>query len=452
MSTEKFHPPYDHACKYVIIGNSAGGIGAIEAIRQVDKEAGIIVISDEKYIAYSRPLIAEYLAGEKDVDQILYRPADFYEKRDVHPLTDAKVEKIDLDMKQIILEDKERVKGPITYEKLLIATGGTPFVPPMKGVDMKGIHTFMTLDDAKGIRAEVDKAEKVLVVGGGLIGICVTEALVKLGKRVTIVELLDRVLSMNLDKLGSNLIRRRLYEKGVELITGNSVESFVPSKDDPERVGGAELKMGMKVDCDLVIVAIGVRPRIELVKDTKVKVDRGIVVDRHMETSAPDVFACGDVAEAYDFVWGENRLSPIWPNAYLGGRVAGLNMAGKDTTYEGSTGMTSFTYFGLPVVSAGMHSLSKEDMGKHEEDQTGPRYEVLFKTVPEKDLYKKFVLQDGVIKGMIMVTDIKGAGVVTDLMRDKVDVSSFKQSLLEEEFGIVHLPKDMIPSRLRGEH
>jgi NAD(P)H-nitrite reductase large subunit len=181
-----------------------------------------------------------------------------------------------------------------------------------------------------------------------------------------------------------------------------------------------------------------------------------------MMTSVPDVYACGDVAEAYDFVWDDNRLSPIWPNAYMGGRTAGMNMAGRKVAYTGSTGMTSMNYFDLPIVSAGMHTVPKgEEGGPGGQGGEGPQasrgpppssYEVLFRSKPEKGFYKKFILKGGVIKGMIMINDIKGAGIITDLMRDKVNVSAFKQSLLNEEFGLAHLPKGMLPGRLRGEH
>jgi NAD(P)H-nitrite reductase large subunit len=433
-------------CKYAIIGNSAGGIGAVEAIRQVDKEGSIAIISEEPYGAYSRPQIAEFLAGEKDVKDILYRPVEFYMRDGIYPLLEAKVEKVDFGFKKVHFEDRTRFRKELEYEKMLISTGGVPFVPPIKGSDKKGIHTFVTLDDAKGIKAEMDNVDRVLVVGGGLIGICVTEALVKLAKKVTIVELLDRVLNMNLDKPGSGFMHRKLQEKGVEVITNDSVDKFTSKGTLKDRVGGADLKSGRKLKFDLAVIAIGVRPRLELVKDSPVNTMRGIVVDRHMETSVPGVYACGDAAEAYDFVWDENRLSPIWPNAYMGGRTAGLNMAGKKTEYSGSTGMTSMHYFDLPIVSAGLHSVPKE------EKDVAEGYEVLFRSKMDTGLYKKFVLKDGIIKGMIMINDIKGAGIVTDLMRDKVDVSSFKQSLLSEGFGLAHLPKDMIPDRLRGEH
>jgi len=439
--------------KYVIIGNSAGAVGAIEAIRQVDVKAPIAAISEEPYPPYSRPLIADFLSGHRTIEQIFYRPMDFYEKKGVVPVLDAKVARIDFDARQILFENTKRFPHPLEYERLLMATGGSPFVPPTEGGDKRNVHTFVSLREAVAIQKKVGDVNKVIVVGGGLIGMCVADALVRLGKKVTVVELLDRVLNMNLDKAGSELFARTLDARGVRVITKDSVSKFVGKPSDEGRVGGAILNGGEKLDCDMVIVAIGVRPRIELVKGTKVKVNRGIVVDRHMETNVPGVYACGDVAEAYDFVWDENRLSPIWPNAYLGGRSAGFNMAGKQSDYPGSTGMTSFTYFDLPVISAGMNALPSEDKARPGQvtEQEAARYEVLMKG-DKAGFYRKLILKDGKLKGFIMMNDVIGAGILTDLMRDRVDVSGFKQALMSEELGMAHLPKDMIPARLQGQH
>jgi NAD(P)H-nitrite reductase large subunit len=439
--------------KYLIIGNSAGAVGAIEAIRQVDTDGLLTVVSDEGYAPYSRPLIAEFLAGTRTLDQILYRTSDFYMKKGVVPILDAKVERLDLEARQVWFADKKRFPEPLGFEKLLLSTGGLPFVPPTEGGDKKNIFTFVTLKDAVTIKTRVGDVNKVLVIGGGLIGMCVSEALVKLGKRVTVIELLERVLNVNLDKAGSEIYRKRLESRGLTVITKDSVERFVGRSSDQSRVGGAILKSGKRLDCDMVIVAIGVRPRLELVKGTAVKVNKGIAVDRHMETSVPGVYACGDAAEAYDFVWDQDRLSPIWPNAYLGGRCAGHNMAGKPSEYVGSTGMTSFTYFDLPVVSAGMNALPSEDVGRAGKvtDEECARYEVLMKTAKD-GFYRKLIIKDGRIKGVIMVTDITGAGILTDLMRDRVDVRPFREALMSEMLGIEHLPKEMLPARLRGDH
>jgi NAD(P)H-nitrite reductase large subunit len=188
--------------------------------------------------------------------------------------------------------------------------------------------------------------------------------------------------------------------------------------------------------CELLIVAIGVQPRLELVAGTGIKVNRGIVVDRHMATSVPDVYACGDVAEAYDFVYGENRLTPIWPNAHMGGRIAGFNMAGVPTEYAGATAMNSLKYFGLAIVSAGMVNPPDES------------YEML--SQKHDHTYKKVILKDGRISGMVFVGDIEKSGIVFNLMKDRVNVNSFKEALVADDFGLVSLPEEIWRPRLEA--
>ena len=305
--------------EYLLIGNSAGGIGAAEAIREVDKRNSITIVSDEPYQAYSRPLISKYLAGERNVDEILFRPADFYSRNGIEHLLDKRVEHLSLDRKIAHLASGEQ----ITWKKLLLATGGVPIVPKMKGGDKEGVFTFLTLKDAIAIDAFIEDGSQAVVIGGGLIGISVTEALMKRKTSVTVVEMKDRVLNTILDETASSIAEEVLRQAGVRVVTNQTVAEVTGG----DYVDGVVLDNGERIRCDLVVIAIGVLPRTELVFGTDIEVNRGIVVDRLMSTSYPDVYACGDAAEAYDFIYGANRLTPIWPNAYIEGRVAGYNMA-----------------------------------------------------------------------------------------------------------------------------
>lgn len=418
--------------EYLIIGNSAGGIGAAEAIREVDKSGAITIISDEPYPAYSRPLISEYLCGERNLEGMLYRPSDMYARNHIETHLGQKVAKLHLENRQAELDTGEK----ISWEKLLLATGGTPIVPAMEGMGRRGIFTFTTLDDAKAIEKLKGQARRVVVIGGGLIGMSVTEALVKLGLEVSVVELVDRVLSAILDEPASRLVEKALKDAGVKLFTGKTVKTILGRGANEEIVGGVELSDGQKVDCDLVVVAIGVSPRTQLVKDTAIKLNRGIVVDNHMATNCPGVYACGDVAEAYDYIYSAYRLTPIWPNAYVGGRVAGYNMAGKVTEYAGGTNANSLKYFGLPIVTAGMVNLPVKD-----------GYEILSKA--EGSIYKKIVLKENRIMGIVFMGDIQRSGVIFGLMKEGVKVSSFKDTLLSDNFGISFLPDELRKERFK---
>ena len=414
--------------KYVIIGGSAGGIGAVEAIREVDPIGTLTVISDETVPQYSRPMISEYVSREATLDAMKYRGNQFWNDNSVQVLTGRTATKIDFAKKQVELDSGEQ----IDYEKLLIATGGKPFVPRIDGGEKDGVFTFTELSSAKGMEAKLKKSKSAVVIGGGLIGVSASEALVKRGLKVTLVELKNDILNLILDKTASEIAENVLTEAGVTVITGQSVQRILGRNDNETSVGGVVITNGKKIPCDLVVVAIGVIPRIELVKETQLKVNRGIVVDRSMRTNIPDVFACGDVAEAYDFLIDGNRLLPLWPLAHLGGRVAGHNMAGKKTEYEGGTVMSSLKYFNLPIIAVG---------NVNPDDTTD--YELLVELKPEKTVYKKILLKDGIIVGFIFLGDLERAGIFFRLLKCHVDVSEIKDTLLSEEFGIVTLPEQL---------
>jgi NAD(P)H-nitrite reductase large subunit len=413
--------------RYLIIGNSAGGIGAAEAIRQVDKGGALTIVSDEPYPAYSRPLISKHLTGERTLEEILFRPPDFYDQNDIIFLPGKKVSHLGLDNQTVRLEEGEQ----IAWEKLLLAVGGKPIFPRMKGSSKKGVFTFTNLDDAKAIDRFLDNARKAVVIGGGLIGISVTEALMKRGVAVSVVEMKEHVLNTILDQQASLMAEEVLKQAGVEIIAGQTVAK-VNGRGTVEEV---ILDNGVAIPCDLVVVAIGVLPRPELALDARLEINRGIVVDRHMATNHPGVYACGDVAEAYDFVYGENRLTPVWPNAYVGGRIAGLNMAGAKTEYPGGSAINSLNYFGIDIASAGMPTAPNDD-----------GYETISKQ--EGNIYQKIILKNDLLMGMIFVGNIEKSGIIFGLMRDRVNVESFKQSLLADDFGLAFFPRALWQERL----
>ena len=413
--------------EYLIIGNSAGGIGAAEAIREVDRKGSITIVTDEPYQAYSRPLISKYLTGERNLDEMLFRPVDFYNSNSIELVVGEKVRRLNLNNQTARLENGEQ----ITWEKLLLATGGIPIVPEMKGGDKNGIFTFLTIQDAIAIDEFIKEGFHAVVIGGGLIGISATEALVKRGIRVTIVEMKDRILNTILDETASSIAEETLRQAGVTVVTNRTVAEVIGDK----QTEGVILDSGEKIPCDLVVMAIGVLPRVELTTDTDIKVNRGIVVNRFMSTSHANVYACGDVAEAYDFVYGTNRVTPIWPNAYIGGRVAGYNMAGSKTEYPGSTAMNSLNYFGLDITTAGAVT-PPPDKG----------WEVISQR--NDGVYKKVNLSGDLVMGMVFVGDIEKSGMIFSLMKDRVNVANFKQSLLADNFGLAYLPREVWQERL----
>jgi NAD(P)H-nitrite reductase large subunit len=413
--------------KYVIVGASAAGIAAVEAIRKVDKTGTIIVITEEACAHYSRPMISDLVSGKADLQKMKCKTDRFFIENNVEARLGKKAVSLDLVKKAVSLDDGE----VLPYEKLLLATGGKPFVPKMEGQDKEGVFTFTSLGDAQTLASKIEsiQAKSAVVIGAGLIGISVTEALVKRGIKVTVVELQEKILSLLLDARASDIVEGVIKKAGVDFATGQSVQKIVGKPGNDEVVGGVILTKGGQVPCDLVIVAIGVIPRTELVAGSAVKLNRGIVVDNFMRTNVPDVYASGDVAEAYDFILNQNRLLPLWPLAVLEGRVAGYNMAGLETSYEGGTNMSSLKYFGMPIVSIGLAN-PKDD----------PSLEVLVKDDVENEVYKKMVLKNNVIVGLTLVNCIDRAGILFNLMKNQVNVKKFKQELLKDDFGLAVLP------------
>jgi NAD(P)H-nitrite reductase large subunit len=423
--------------KYVIVGASAAGIGAVEAIREVDPVGTVTVISEEPCPQYSRPMISDLVSGKANFDKMMCREDEFWEKNEVQALTGRTAVSLNLADKYVELEKGDHVD----FEKLLIATGGRPFVPKIEGAEKEGVFTFTTLSDAEHLAAKVEAAKSAVVIGGGLIGVSVTEALVKRGLKVTMVELKDDILSLILDPTASEMVENVISNAGVTIATGQTVQRIVGKPEADNVVGGAVLTGGEQVPCDLVIIAIGVIPRTELVSGTDVKTNRGIIVDRFMRTNVSDVYASGDVAEAYDFVLGENRLLPLWPLAQLEGKVAGYNMAGKKADYPGGTAMSALKYFDIPIISVGIANPKTDD-----------EYEILVKHEPERNLYKKIVLKDNAIVGLTLVNDIERAGVLFHLMKNGAKVKKFKQELLSEDFCLATLPRSLRRKLYPGEY
>jgi NAD(P)H-nitrite reductase large subunit len=416
--------------KYLIVGASAAGTGAVEAIREMDPMGTIVVVSEEQCTQYSRPMISDYVSGKADVQKIKCRNEDFWKENNAELRLGKKAVALNLKEKTVSLEDGEM----IAYEKLLLATGGKPFVPKMEGQDKDGVFTFTTIADAQRLAEKIDSihAKSAVVIGAGLIGISVTDALVKRGLKVTVVELQEKILSLLLDAKASDVVEKLIRQAGVSFVTGQSVQKIVGTPENEGTVGGVILTKGDQIPCDVVIVAIGVIPRTELIAGTAVKINRGIVVDEHMQTNVPDVYASGDVAEAYDFILNQNRLLPLWPLAVLEGRVAGYNMAGLKTSYEGGTNMSSLKYFSVPIVSIGLAN-PKDD----------PALEILVKQDADRNVYKKLVLKNNIIVGMTLVNCIERAGILYNLMKNQVNVKKFKKDLLRDDFNLAVLPASL---------
>ncbi|HEB73293.1 MAG TPA: NAD(P)/FAD-dependent oxidoreductase [Nitrospirae bacterium] len=401
--------------RYVIVGASYAAVGAVEEIRSIDSDGEILIVSDEPYRIYARPLISYYLENRVAEKNMYFRPEEFYEKNRLKFVSGKKVVKVEPDGQKITLDDK----SVIDYDRLLICTGGKPFIPPLKGIYSKNVFSFVKWDDAKKIKKLADGAKEVLIVGGGLIGLKAAEGLGGLGLKVTIIEKEASVLPLVLDETAGKILREHLKDNGVDMVTGNVASEILA--DESGCVTGVALDNGDSHKCGLLIIAIGVRPNIDLIEGTAIEVNRGIVVDRRMRTNVDNIYSAGDVVEAWDILSGSNSVIAIAPLAFEQGKVAGCNMAGGKSAYTGGIAMNSTDVFNMSLMTMGLTKNLDES------------YEI--KSYKDGEVYKKLVFKDDMLKGVILVGDVDYGGALTQLIRNQADIKDIKDDLANKVLG-----------------
>lgn len=388
--------------QYVIIGNSTAAVAAAEQIRRNDGKGKITMISDEPYHTYGRPLISYYLLGKTDAERMKYRPSDFYERNRIDTIFSKRVEKIDAEKKKVLLSDGKK----IGYDKLLVATGSRPFNPPMEGIgSVPCKFNFMTFDDALALENVLSPDKRVLIIGAGLIGLKCLEGIADRVREVAVVDMADRVLPSILDEYGASLVRHELEEHKATFYLSDSVQKFDGNT--------AYLKSGKEIAFDILVVAVGVRPNVELVKDAGGKVGRGILTDDRQETSLKDVYAAGDCTESYDITAQTSRILALLPNAQFQGACAGANMAGGEVHFTNAVPMNAIGFFGSHILTAGSY------FGDTYVEKSG-------------DTYKKLFYSENKLNGFILVNKPEKAGIYTSLLRnatplDEVDFEALKK-------------------------
>ena len=406
--------------KYVIIGNSAAAVGGVEGIRSVDKEGSITLIASEPHHTYSRPLISYLAWGKTDEPHMKYRPDDFYEKNGVTPLLGCTAVSIDRQTRTVALADGKKVP----YDKLLVATGSSPFVPPMEGLEtVENKFSFMTLDDARALMAALQPDSRVLIVGAGLIGMKCAEGIRHLCGEMTILDLAPRMLPAVLDEEGSAIVQKHVEAQGITFHLSDSVARFEPHT--------AHLKSGESVDFDVLVLAVGVRPNVGLVQDAGGKVARGIVTDERQCTTLENVYAAGDCTVSHDVTSGLDKILALLPNAYLQGEVAGKNMAGGDAVYDKAIPMNAGGFFGLHIATCG-------DL--HGEDTI----------TRENGSYKRLVVRDGKLVGFILIGDVARAGIYTSLVREQTPLCSIDFELIKQKPQLMAFTADARKKKLGG--
>ena len=379
---------------YVILGGSIAAVAAIEGIRSKDRKGEILVVGEEPCKAYGRPLISYYLLGETDLPRMDYRPEKFYEENNVTLRLGVRAEHIDPEKKAVTLSDGET----IGYEKLLVATGSRPFDPPMEGIEhVKERFHFMTKADALALDKALSPEKRVLIVGAGLIGLKCFEGIAARVKSVAIVDLAPRILPAILDETGAKMVQSALEARGAAFFLSDSVLRFEGNT--------AHLKSGKAVAFDLLVIAVGVRPNTELMKEAGGEVRRGIAVDECGRTSLPDIFAAGDCAESLDIASGTSKVLALLPNAAFQGRAAGVNMAGGKANLDNAVAFNSIGFFGTHVMTAGVYE------GEMYCERTERTYKALF-------------TKDGLLKGFILINLPERAGIYLKLLKERIPLEA----------------------------
>jgi NAD(P)H-nitrite reductase large subunit len=239
----------------------------------------------------------------------------------------------------------------VPYDRLLIAAGSSPFVPPTEGLaGQDNAFTFLKYDDALGIEKLLTRQSRVVIVGAGLIGLKAAEGIAPVAGSVHVVELAPRVLPMILDDIAAAPVQKRIEEQGVVFHLGMTVAQVVGDKHIEKVI----LKDGTELPCDILVMGVGVRPNVAEAKAAGVEVNRGIVIDKHSRTNVKDIWAAGDVTESEDLISGERRIMALWPNAYAQGRAAAFDMCGRKEDFDGVFPMNAVGFFGLPIITAGL--------------------------------------------------------------------------------------------------
>lgn len=393
--------------QYVVIGNGVAAVGCIEGIRKEDAAGKIIVISEEPHPVYCRPLISYYLEGKTNLEKMAYRDKNFYERMGCEVLYGKKAVQIDPSTKQIALNDDT----VIPYDKLCIATGSSPFVPPFTGLEsVEQKHSFMTIDDMLELEASINEISDVLIVGAGLIGLKCAEGLKDRVSSITICDLADRVLSSILDADCAAIMQKHLEQNGINFMLNDSAISFDKNT--------AFMKSGKTVRFDVLVLAVGVRANTSLIKGIGGEVNRGILISNKMKTSIPDIYAAGDCTEGEDISFHDKRVLAILPNAYMQGNCAGINMAGGSSVFDKGIPMNSIGFFGLHAMTAGSYYTAEQGCELYEEKSEGT--------------LKRLFTRGDYLTGFILIGATERAGIYTSLIRERIPLSSIDFEMLKK--------------------
>jgi nitrite reductase (NADH) large subunit len=394
--------------RVVVVGNGISGIIFSKTLRELDRNVEIDVFAKEKYHYYPRPNLIDFLAEKIPFERLFAFSEDWYTNQNIRIHLSKPVKKI-LPVSQEIEVDqghKER------YDKLIVANGSNSFIPPFQGTDKKGIFTLWNLDDAYRILEYLADHPNVVVIGGGLLGLEIARALNTRGARVGVVEFFDRLLPRQLDRQGASILQHHIERMGIKVRVGTVTEEFLGR----EEVRGLRFKGGDEWEADMALVAAGARPNISMAREAGLEMDRGLIVNEYLQTSDPLIYGVGDAVQHKGRVYG------IIPASFDQARSAAHNIFGQEKKYLGTIPSNTLKVMGVHLTSIGLVN------------PEGGEFEEFRKEIREEGIYKKIVLQNGVIVGAIWMGTKEGVRDITRIITKKANVSEWKEALLEDEF------------------
>lgn len=389
--------------KYVIIGNGVAGTTAAAFIRKNDMQGSITVITEEPSPFYSRIRLIEFLAGEVDEQGLAIRKDRWYEENRIRLLLETQVTGLNIEAKKIVTAAGDAVE----YDRLLLATGARSFVPPLPGTGKKGVFTLRTLQDAIAIKNYAKESDKrIIILGGGVLGLEAGNSLRKTGNHITVVESFPRLLPRQMDASGADILRLQMEKMGFKFYLGAEAKKITGS----DRAEALLLKDGRQINCDMILISAGVRPNTGIARNPGLTTGKGLIVNDRMETGVPDVYAAGDMIEHKSICYG------IWPAAEKQGETAGINMAGGSAVYGGTVMSNMLKVAGVDLLAAGDidAELKKESIVLKNSD---------------KFIYKKIVLKDNLIVGVILHGDIKDRKKILRAIENKTDIKDIRKNL-----------------------
>ena len=424
--------------RYVVIGTGVAGISAVEAIRGVDRSGEIVMLGDDPHGYYSRPGLAYILTGELQDETLFpkkredYLPLKFKYKK-------ARVVRIDRANKNLHLDDKTH----LTYDKLLIATGASAIPLTVPGANLQGVMKLDHLEDARGILKHAKRGRTAIVVGGGITALELTEGLLARGVHVHYLLRGNRYWSNVLDEHESRIVEGRLQAEGVTLHFHSEVQEIIGKSG---KVRGVRLLDGRTMKCDMLAYAVGIKPRMELAQSADLALDRGILVNEYLQTSDPNIYAAGDVAQVYDPLTGRSVLDSLWSPAREQGYAAGLNMAGKSQAYVKMVPFNVTRLAGLTttIIGAVGHGHDEDVVGIARGDSETWRQlpdAIVAQSGFDINRVRLLIGQDHLI-GAVVMGDQKLSAPLQSIISDKIDISSIRDKLLSKDTKVADVIVD----------